>query len=129
MNVETIISSNCICQLCLSNYLMLSITYRIPIIRNEELILLYAEVKAQLGPASDAVTAVHRICNAAGLPNYTGATSTSSLIIEILKQRRYSLYGEGHRWIDLRRYGLLAQLPIDRPGDDVWVQFPIPANE
>jgi len=102
---------------------------RIPIIRNEELILLYAEVKANLGPASDAVSAINRIRNAAGLPNYGGATSTSSLITEILKQRRYSLYGEGHRWIDLRRYNLLAQLPIDRVDDNVWVQFPIPANE
>jgi len=102
---------------------------RIPIIRNEELILLYAEVKANLGPASDAVSSINRIRNAAGLPNYGGATSTSSLITEILKQRRYSLYGEGHRWIDLRRYNLLAQLPIDRVDDNVWVQFPIPANE
>jgi hypothetical protein len=102
---------------------------RIPIIRNEELILLYAEVKAKLGPVTDAVIAINRIRNAAGLPVYIGAIDMNSLISEILKQRRYSLYGEGHRWIDLRRNGLLAQLPIDRPGDDVWLQFPIPANE
>lgn len=102
---------------------------RIPIIRNEELILLYAEVKAKLGPATDAVIAINRIRNAAGLPVYIGAVDMNSLITEILKQRRYSLYGEGHRWVDLRRNGLLAQLPIDRPGDDVWLQFPIPANE
>lgn len=102
---------------------------RIPIIRNEELILLYAEVKAKLGPVTDAVIAINRIRNAAGLPVYIGAVDMNSLISEILKQRRYSLYGEGHRWIDLRRNGLLAQLPIDRPGDDVWLQFPIPANE
>ncbi|WP_432766785.1 RagB/SusD family nutrient uptake outer membrane protein [Phycicoccus elongatus] len=38
---------------------------------------------------------------------------------EIVKQRRYSLFGEGHRWIDMRRWGRLNQLPIDRPGDDV----------
>ncbi|MDQ3681598.1 MAG: RagB/SusD family nutrient uptake outer membrane protein [Bacteroidota bacterium] len=102
---------------------------RIPIIRNEELILLYAEVKAKLGPVTDAVIAINRIRNAEGLPVYIGAVDMNSLITEILKQRRYSLYGEGHRWIDLRRNGLLAQLPIDRPGDDVWLQFPIPANE
>jgi hypothetical protein len=102
---------------------------RIPIIRNEELILLYAEVKAKLGPVTEAVIAINRIRNAAGLPVYIGAIDMNSLITEILKQRRYSLYGEGHRWIDLRRNGLLTQLPIDRPGDDVWLQFPIPANE
>ncbi|MFN2439697.1 MAG: RagB/SusD family nutrient uptake outer membrane protein [Chitinophagaceae bacterium] len=102
---------------------------RIPIIRNEELILLYAEVKAQTNQPVEAVMAINRIRNAAGLPVYVGAVTTSALITEILKQRRYSLYGEGHRWIDLRRYNLLSQLPIDRPGDDVWTQFPIPANE
>jgi hypothetical protein len=101
----------------------------IPIIRNEELILIYAEEKAQLGDATEAQKAINRVRNAAGLPNYSGATDTNSLITEILKQRRYSLFGEGHRWIDLRRYNLLSTLPIDRVGDNVWVQFPIPANE
>jgi hypothetical protein len=101
----------------------------IPIIRNEELILLYAEVQAQLNNTANAVNAINKIRNAAGLANYTGATDLNSLITEILKQRRYSLFGEGHRWIDMRRYGLLNQLPIDRPGDDVWTQFPRPATE
>jgi hypothetical protein len=105
-------------------------TTPIPIIRNEELILLYAEVKAQLGATTEAVNAINKIrTSAGGLSNYSGATDKTSLITEILKQRRYSLYGEGHRWIDLRRYNLLAQLPIDRAGDDVWVQFPVPATE
>lgn len=101
----------------------------IPIIRNEELILILAEVKAQTGSTNEAVAAINKIRNAAGLPDYSGATDKNSLIMEILKQRRYSLFGEGHRWIDLRRYNLLSQLPIDRPGDDVWQQFPVPANE
>lgn len=101
----------------------------IPIIRNEELILLHAEVKAQTGAATEAVNAINVVRQAAGLGSYGGATDRNSLITEILKQRRYSLYGEGHRWIDMRRYDLLNQLPIDRPNDDVWKQFPIPANE
>lgn len=101
----------------------------IPIIRNEELILILAKVKAQTGFTADAVAAINKIRSAAGLADYSGATDKNSLLAQILKQRRYSLYGEGHRWIDLRRYNLLNQLPIDRPGDDVWQQFPIPANE
>lgn len=101
----------------------------IPIIRNEELILLYAEVQAQLTNPTEAVKAINIIRNAASLPNYSGPTDLNSLIEEILKQRRYSLFGEGHRWIDLRRYDKLSVLPIDRPMDDVWVQFPRPANE
>lgn len=104
-------------------------TAPIPIIRNEELILIYAEVQAQLGNAAEAVKAINVIRKAAGLNDYAGATDKAGLIAEILKQRRYSLFGEGHRWIDLRRYGLLNTLPKDRPNDDVWEQFPIPANE
>lgn len=104
----------------------------IPIIRNEELLLIYAEAKAQLGGVAninDAVTALNKIRNAAGLINYTGALTQAAVITEMLKQRRYSLYGEGHRWIDMRRYNLLNTLPIDRVDDDVWVEFPRPANE
>lgn len=103
---------------------------KIPIIRNEELILIYAEAKAQLGGANltDAQTALNKIRNAANLTN-TSATTQTQLIDEMLKQRRYSLYGEGHRWIDMRRYDRLAQLPIDRTGDDIWVEFPRPADE
>ncbi len=110
-------------------YVYKSNTAPIPIIRNEELILLYAEVQAQLVNSMEAVKAINIIRNAASLPNYSGATDLNSLITEILKQRRYSLFGEGHRWIDMRRYDKLDQLPIDRAGDDVWVQFPRPANE
>jgi hypothetical protein len=101
----------------------------IPIIRNEELVLIYAEVQAQLGNPTESKTAIDRVRNAASLGNYAGATDLNSLITEILKQRRYALYGEGHRWIDMRRYDRLNQLPIDRPGDDVWVKFPRPATE
>ena len=104
----------------------------IPIIRNAELILIYAEAKAQQGGAlnlSDAVTALNKLRIPAGVGPYAGAVTQPALITEMLKQRRYELYGEGHRWIDMRRYSLLASLPLDRAGDDVWVEFPRPANE
>jgi len=107
-------------------------TTSIPIIRNAELILIYAEAKAQIGGAVnllDAVNAINVIRNVAGVGNYTGLVTQSPVITEMLKQRRYELYGEGHRWIDMRRYNLLATLPLDRAGDDVWVDFPRPATE
>ena len=48
----------------------------------------------------------------------------------LLYERRYSLlYEWGHRWIDMRRYGRLNQLAIDRPGDLVYTTFPIPTDE
>ena len=101
----------------------------IPVIRNEELILIYAEAKAQLTQLPDAVVAINRIRTAANLSPYPGAVTQPALIDEMLKQRRYSLFGEGHRWIDMRRYDRLSQLPLDRVGDDVWKQFPRPATE
>ncbi len=104
-------------------------TSPIPIIRNEELILIHAEANAQTGDAVSAVSSINTIRAAAGLTPYAGGLNTSELIDEILKQRRYSLYGEGHRWVDMRRYNKLSLLPVDRTDDDVWVQFPRPANE
>ena len=104
-------------------------TSPIPIVRNAELVLLRAEANAQLGNAAAAVADLDVIRNNAGLDDYDGATDTGSLIDEVLRQRRYELYAEGHRWIDLRRYGRLGELPIDRPNDDVFDRFPIPEPE
>ncbi len=101
----------------------------IPIIRNEELVLIYAEANIQQGNTSEAVSAINTVRNAAGLPDYSGSTSQADLLNEMLEQRRYSLFAEGHRWIDMRRYNRLDELPIDRPNDDVWASFPRPASE
>lgn len=83
------------------------------IIRNEELILMWAEAKAQTndltGTATSADAAINKIRNAAGLSNYSGPITQAALITEVLKQRRYSLFFEGNRWFDLRRYNLLNQ--------------------
>lgn len=104
-------------------------TAPVGIIRNEELILIYAEANIQLNHLPEAVTALNKIRTTHGLGNYSGAVTQAALITEMLNQRRYSLFFEGHRWIDLRRYNLLNTLPIDRPGDDVWTEFPLPTTE
>jgi len=106
-----------------------SSTAPVPIIRNEELILIYAEANIQTMDLTDAVTALNTIRNAHNLPNYSGPVTQAALLTEMLNQRRYSLYCEGHRWVDLRRYNLLSELPIDRPGDQVWTEFPLPVTE
>ena len=97
------------------------------IIRNEELVLMYAEANVQLGGAlnvTNAIAAINSIRNTYGLPNYGGAVTTAALINEILNQRRYSLFFEGHRWFDMRRYGKLAQiLPQGAIGGNSFVVF------
>jgi hypothetical protein len=106
-----------------------SSTAPIPVIRNEELILIYAEANIQLDNLTEGVKAINIIRTGHGLGNYSGAVTQPALITEMLRQRRYSLFFEGHRWIDIRRYNLLNTLPIDRPGDDVWTEFPLPVTE
>ncbi len=101
------------------------------LIRNEELILIYAEANIGTNNA-EAVNAINVIRNAAGLANYSGATTDAALELEVLNQRRYSLIGEGHRWVDLRRTGRLNDinfLPLDRMGDNALDAFPTPFSE
>ncbi len=98
-----------------------------PIIRNEELILLRAEANVGLGDYSAAENDVNFIRNAAGLGNVS--LNANNALDEVLKQKRYSLFLEGYRWIDMRLYDKLDELPIDRPGDDVHKQMPKPTDE
>ncbi|HHB77748.1 MAG TPA: RagB/SusD family nutrient uptake outer membrane protein [Saprospiraceae bacterium] len=99
----------------------------IPIIRNEELILMAAE--ANIGTSNPAAKdMINVIRTAHGLPDFTGTTD-AELLDEVIKQRRYSLFAEGHRWVDMRRWGRLDQLPEDRENDDVWEKFPRPGSE
>ena len=100
-------------------------------IRNEELILIYAEANIQENNFGDAVTALNIIRNAHGLADYSGAMTQDALIDEMLYNRAYSLWAEGHAMFDLRRYNRLnlTFLPADRPGDIVHTQFPIPPFE
>ena len=44
----------------------------------------------------------------------SASASNEAILNEILYQRRYSLYYEGQRWVDLRRLGKLNQL--NEPG-------------
>jgi hypothetical protein len=91
-------------------------TSSIPVIRNEELILLNAETKLGLGDAAGAIAALNitRV-NMGLLPptTLTPASPASQILAAILYEKRYSLMLEGLRWVDMRRYGLLSQLPLD----------------
>lgn len=101
------------------------------LIRNEELILMYAEANIGTDNAA-AINAINKVRNAASLPNYSGGMTDADLELELLKQRRYSLLGEGHRWIDLRRFNKLNDtsfLPLDRAGDTPIEAFPTPFAE
>jgi starch-binding outer membrane protein, SusD/RagB family len=104
-------------------------TSDIDIIRNEELILMAAEAAIQTGKLVDGEKALDIIRVAAGLKKLADAKPTvvgnkDNLINELLNQRRYSLFLEGHRWFDVRRYGRLATLPKDIATHNVLEAFP-----
>jgi hypothetical protein len=88
----------------------------VPAVRNEELILLNAEVQLGLGNVAGAIASLNitRV-NSGGLPpsTLTPASSASAVIDQILYEKRYSLMFEALRWVDMRRYGRLNQLPLD----------------
>lgn len=103
----------------------------LPIIRNEELILLRAEANIGLGNLGPAVDDLNYIRTRSGrLAARTDITPANALD-ELLKQKRYSLMFEGgHRWIDLRRYNRLDTLPRELdPSYEPHARFPIPATE
>jgi hypothetical protein len=88
----------------------------ISIIRNEELILLRAEAKLGTGDKAGAIADMNIVRqNSGGLPasTLTAANSADEILTGILYEKRYSLMMEGHRWVDMRRYGRLAQIPLD----------------
>jgi hypothetical protein len=103
-------------------------------IRNEELILMYAEAKLQKDELAAAVTALDYIRTENGLAALATAKpavigNKNALIDELLHQRRYSLFMEGHRWFDMRRYNKLNTLPLDKPTHSVFERFHIPRAE
>lgn len=88
-------------------------TSSIPYLRNEELMLIYAEALAHRGQGSDfadAETAINLIRTTWNLPPVTLSTF-DEIINQVLFERRYSLWAEGgHRWIDARRYDRLDEI-------------------
>jgi starch-binding outer membrane protein, SusD/RagB family len=99
------------------------------IIRNEELILAAAEIAAQQGRTADAVANINAVRKAAGLADYKGATTQSALIDAILKERLYSLWYEGHRLVDMRRYGKLGEIFLPVAGMKVLEKLERPVAE
>jgi len=99
----------------------------IPIIRNEELILLQAEAYIGTGDYTSAEANMNIVRTAAGLADYSG-TDASNAEDRVLYEKRYSLFFEGQRLQDMRHYGRTSELPLDRSGDAI-VTFPIPETE
>lgn len=106
----------------------------IKIYRNEELLLLRAEARWFTGDRVNAIADLEFIRVTAGglAPNTHGLTVVSTdaeFITALLRERRYSLLFEGHRWVDHRRFNRLNLLPLDRPNHFVAKVQPVTQGE
>lgn len=107
----------------------------IPVIRNEELILLRAESRWFTGDKAGAISDLNFIrTNSGGLvpTALTPGSSDAQFVTELLQQRRYSLLFEGgHRWIDYRRFNRMSELGgvPGQPSYTSFKYFPVPIAE
>jgi starch-binding outer membrane protein, SusD/RagB family len=107
----------------------------IPLIKNEELILLRAEAYIGLSDFPNALLDLNLVRQTSGgLAPYAGPVDQLSLLADLLYNKRYSLmYEGGHSWVDYRRYGLTGALQsFDRvgpPPDVIFPTLPIPTAE
>jgi len=108
---------------------MYTITTPVPIIRNEELILLKAEAEIQTNDLTSARNDLNFVRTHSGeLPMYSPFATKDEAINALVYERRNSLLFEGgHRWIDSRRLGKLNDLPKD--GGSIHMDMPIPTAE
>lgn len=86
----------------LSNYYDWPTNY--PVIRLEDMMLLYAEILADEGNLTEAMNYVNKIRARAGLDQPT-ASSKEEAQKYIERERRLELIGEGVRWFDMVRHG------------------------
>ncbi|MFY7923816.1 MAG: RagB/SusD family nutrient uptake outer membrane protein [Gemmatimonas sp.] len=102
----------------------------IPLIRNEELILMRAEAQIGLNNRAAAITDINFVRTNSGGLAPLAADFSGDLVTELLYERRYSLFFEyGHRWVDSRRYNRLGDLRKQLPTHRVFPLVPIPVDE
>ncbi len=101
----------------------------VPYMRAAEMYLIEAEARARLNETAAASRVLFDLVKARD-PNYVQSTRTGdALVNEILLQRRIELWGEGHRFFDLKR----TNAPLNRNGTNaipaVVLIFDVPAGD
>ena len=112
----------------------------VPYMRAAEMYLIEAEAKVRLGDNAGAATVLNSLIRTRDADYVTSTKTGTALLDEILLHRRVELWGEGHRFLDLKR----MNAPLNRnganhiasvvllydvaPGDVRW-EFLIPRRE
>ncbi|TGE04177.1 RagB/SusD family nutrient uptake outer membrane protein [Hymenobacter fodinae] len=78
------------------------------VMRYADVLLLQAEALNEQNQTSNAIPLINQVRNRAGLAPLTAGTFTqATLRTQIMHERVTELAGEGQRWFDLKRWGLL----------------------
>jgi hypothetical protein len=104
----------------------------IPIIRNEDLILMRAETRWFTGDPVGAMADLNYVrTNSGGLAPLATPADDNAFITALLYERRYSImYEGGYRWLDYRRFNRLSAFTnYPRAGDASPQFFPVPFTE
>jgi starch-binding outer membrane protein, SusD/RagB family len=109
-------------------------SHPIPIIKNEELILLRAESEWFTSQKALALADLNYVrVNSGGLTpdtTLTVASSDAAFVSALLYEREFSLLWEqGTTWIDARRFNLLNTIPLGVTNGSVPTIMPIPSAE
>lgn len=87
--------------------------YEFPLIRLGDVILMLAECYNETGNLNGAITEVNKIRKRAGMPELNSGASwmavkgKDDMVRRIRDERKWELAGEGQRYWDLRRWGML----------------------
>ncbi|MBF8964841.1 RagB/SusD family nutrient uptake outer membrane protein [Pontibacter sp. FD36] len=84
----------------------------VPLMRVAEMYLIEAEAKARLGLYAEAADALYPLAKNRDAAYEKSTLTGQDLINEIMTQRRVELWGEGFRFLDLKR----TNSPLDRSG-------------
>jgi hypothetical protein len=109
------------------------LSHPIPIIRDEELVLLDAEAQWFAGSKATAIADLNNVRTNSGklaVDTVTQTSLDSNFVKALMYERRYSLLWEqGTRWIDARRFGRLSDIPAAITGGNVPPVMPVPQAE
>lgn len=84
-----------------------------PVIRLEDVMLMYAEIQVEKGNTAEAMDIVNKIRKRAGCDELN-ETDAGKVRTAVRAERRLELMGEGVRWFDIVRWGEWKTLTIDK---------------